>query len=202
MHPPRLRNNETPYKDDNYYHYTKIACEKIINQAILKGLDAVILRPSITYGPGDNGFPLQLVKLVSRRMFLNSNKNIWMHLCHIDTISSAFVKLATDKIHITGKAYNVADIEPVQQRDLVNFIYRQLHNKNYPLILTINNDILRIGEWIARLLKSDLWTSRFELISHSWFYQVHDAYADLALPAHFTIPDFRIIINTKRLPEK
>ncbi|MFO7660473.1 MAG: NAD(P)-dependent oxidoreductase [Candidatus Cloacimonadaceae bacterium] len=194
-------NNETSFKADNYYHYTKISCEKIINQAILKGLDAVIIRPSITYGKGDRGFPHQLVNLVRSRMFTVSNKPVWMHLCHIDTISSAFVRLATDKSSISGKSYNVADVEPVQQRDLVNFIYRQIYNKNYPSWLTIDNDILRAGEWIARKLKNELWTARFELISHSWFYQVREAYADLDLPQHFTIPDINFIIK-KALPEE
>lgn len=188
-------NNETHYKPDNYYHYTKISAEKVIDKAILKGLNAVILRPSITYGRGDHGFPFQLVRMVRNRVFPVSNKNVWMHLCNIDTISTAFVKLVTDKVNISGKAYNIADMEPVQLRDLVNFIYRELYNRNYPRLLTIDNDLLHAGEWVARKLKNELWTSRFELISHSWFYQVHDAYEDLDLPQHFTIPDFRVIIT-------
>lgn len=188
-------NNETPYKEDNYYHYTKIQAEKAINRAILKGLNAVIVRPSITYGPGDYGFPYQLVKLVKHRIFPMSNKNVWMHLCNIDVITSALINLATTKFHITGKAFNLADVEPVQLRDLVNFIYRQIYNKNYPHILTIDNNLLSLGEGIARLLKNELWISRFELIGHSWFYQVHDTYDTLELPAHYTIPDFRIVIS-------
>lgn len=194
-------NNETPYLADTYYHYTKIACERVINRAILKGLNAVIVRPSITYGIGDHGFPQQLVKMVRNRIFTISNKPIWMHLCHIETISTAFVKLATEKVGIQGKSYNVADVEPVQQRDLVNFIHRQIYNRNYPQILTIDNDILRAGEWIARKLRNELWTSRFELISHSWFYQVHEAYDELDLPQHFTIPDINCIIK-KAIPKE
>jgi nucleoside-diphosphate-sugar epimerase len=188
-------NIESPYKEDNYYHLTKIMCEKNINRAILKGLNAVILRPSITYGLEDTGFPYQLVKLVKNNTFLVSNKNVWMHLCHIDTISTAFVKLVTDKFSITGRTFNIADIEPVRQRDLVNFIYRQLNNKNYPRLLTIDNNILRFGERVSRFVKNELWTSRFELISHSWFYQVQASYDALELPQHYTIPDFKIITN-------
>jgi nucleoside-diphosphate-sugar epimerase len=188
-------NNESPYKEDNYYHYTKIMCEKAINRAILKGLDAVIVRPSITYGPNDRGFPFTMVKLVSHRLFLPSKSNIWMHLCNIDTISATFVSLATDKATLTGKAFNVADVEPVQQRDLANFIYRQLYNKNYPKILTIDNDFLRAGEKVARFMHNELWTTRFELISHSWFYQVHDTYEALELPMHYTIPDFKLVVS-------
>jgi nucleoside-diphosphate-sugar epimerase len=193
-------NNESPYKEDNYYHFTKILCEKHINQAIIKGLDAVILRPSITYGPGDKGFPLQLTRLVKSRIFPVSNKNIWIHLCHIDTISEAFVRLVTDKSEVTGKMYNVADAEPVQMRDLVNFIHRQIYNRNYPAYLTVDNGLLLLGERISRFLRNELWTARFELISHSWFYQVHDAYETLDLPQHYTIPDFRFMI--RNLPDK
>jgi len=53
-------NNETERNPDNYYHFTKIESEKVINRAVMKGLDAAILRPSITYGTGDKGFPYQL----------------------------------------------------------------------------------------------------------------------------------------------
>jgi nucleoside-diphosphate-sugar epimerase len=187
--------NETQYKEDNYYHYTKIQAEKAVNRAILKGLNAVIVRPSITYGAADFGFPYQLVRLVKNRIFPLCNKNIWMHLCHIDTITTAIVNLATTKSDIIGKAYNIADVEPVQLRDLVNFINRQIYNKNYPKVLTLDNNILILGERVARFLHNELWTSRFELIAHSWFYQVHDAYEDLDLPSHFTVPDFKIVIS-------
>ncbi|HOV16900.1 MAG TPA: NAD(P)-dependent oxidoreductase [Candidatus Cloacimonadota bacterium] len=188
-------NNESPYNGDNYYHYTKIACEKIINRAILGGLDAVIVRPSITYGAGDIGFPLQLVKLVKYRIFPVVKQNLWIHLCNIDTISEAFVKLATDKSKVTGKSFIVADMEPVQLQDLVNFIHREIYNSNYPKWLKVDAEILHLGERISRFLHLELWTSRFELISHSWFYQVQDAYEQLGLPKHYTIPDFSIVID-------
>lgn len=188
-------NNESPYKNDNYYHYTKIMAEKIINKTMLMGLNAVILRPSITYGKGDIGFPNQLVKLVKTQIFPLSNKNIWIHLCHIDTISLAFVKLVKEKAHIHGKAYNIADVEPVQLRDLVNFINRELYKRNYPQFLTIDNNILLFGEYFSRFLNLEKWKARFELISHNWFYNVRNAYEDLDLPEHFTIPDFKIVIE-------
>ena len=54
---------ETEKNPDNYYHYTKIESERIVNRAILNGLKASIIRPSIAYGEGDFGFPYQLVKL-------------------------------------------------------------------------------------------------------------------------------------------
>ncbi len=190
-------NNETERCADNLYHYTKIESERYINQAILKGLQAAILRPSITYGPGDRGFPFQLVKLVSKGLFPLVNQRVWIHLCHLDTITRAFIWLLRH-VFQPGLALNVADREPVQLQDLVNFISRQLHQQNYKTILHVDQIFLRWGESLSRLAGSELWTSRFQLISRSWFYYVADTYELMGLPETFTIPSFQTVINDFR----
>lgn len=186
--------NETERNPDSLYHWTKIESEKIINQAVLKGLNAAILRPSITYGPKDYGFPHQMVKLVQKKLFPIINKRIWIHLCNVNTITRAFLWLLKNDYN-PGLALNVADREPVQLQDLVNFISREIHGKNYNTILKLDRNLFALGESIARKLKNELWTSRFQLISHSWFYYVDNTYELMNLPPTFTIPDIRIIIE-------
>jgi len=186
--------NETERNPDSLYHWTKIESERIINQAVLKGLNAAILRPSITYGPGDYGFPYQMVKLVQKKLFPIINKRIWIHLCNVNTITRAFLWLLKNE-YTPGLALNVADREPVQLRNLVDFISREIHGKNYNTILKLDRNLFALGESIARKLKNELWTSRFQLISHSWFYYVDNTYDLMNLPPTFTIPDIRIIID-------
>lgn len=188
---------ETEKNPDNYYHYTKIESERIVNRAILNGLKASIIRPSIAYGEGDFGFPYQLVKLVDKYMFPLINRPIWIHLCHIDALVKAFVYLATNEWK-SGLTLTIADREPVRLQALVDFISRQLHNKNYPGALTFDRIFFAWGEKLARMLKNELWISRFELISKSWFYDV-TAYYDImereGIKPHFTIPEFEITIK-------
>jgi nucleoside-diphosphate-sugar epimerase len=190
-------NYQTSKNPDNYYHYTKIEAEKIIGRAILHGLQAAIIRPSITYGKGDHGFPYQLIKLVARHQFPLINKRIWIHLCHIDALVLAF-KLCLGKEFESGLVWNVADREPVQLNALVNFISRQLHSKNYPSILNVDRVFFGFGEKLARLARNELFISRFELISKSWFYDVQSYYKiieDMELKPHYTIPDIQITID-------
>ncbi len=190
-------NHQSRKNPDNYYHYTKIEAEKIIGKAILHGLQAAIIRPSITYGKGDHGFPYQLIKMVARHRFPLINKRIWIHLCHIDALVLAF-KLCLGKEFETALIWNVADREPVQLSALVNFISRQLHKKNYPSILTVDRMFFSFGEKLARLLKNELFISRFELISQSWFYDVQGYYKvieEMELKPHYTIPDIQITID-------
>jgi nucleoside-diphosphate-sugar epimerase len=187
-------NNETERNADNYYHYTKIESEKLINQAVLKGLHAAILRPSITYGKGDAGFPRTLVGLVAKKRFPLINKRIWLHFCHIDTITRAFIWLLKYDFH-PGLTLNVADREPVQLQELVRFITRELKMDAYPNYLIFDQKLFHWGERLARLLKNELWISRFELISRSWFYSVSETYDLMELPLTFTIPGIKITIS-------
>ena len=190
--------NLSPRKPDNYYHYTKIQSEKIIQQAVLRGLKAAILRPAITYGPGDKGFPQMLVKMVEKRIFPLTKKRVWIHLCHIELITDAFVWLLQNDWE-SGLALNVADREPVQLQALVHFIHRQKHEKNYPAYLQINDGFFQRGEKLARMFKNELWISRFELISKSWFYKVSDTFELMQMEPIFTIPSFQIVIDAKEI---
>jgi len=188
---------QTEKNPDNYYHYTKIESERIINRAILNGLKAAIVRPSIAYGEGDYGFPYQLVKLVDKHLFPLINKPVWIHLCHIDALVKAFVYLTTHDWK-SGLTFTVADREPVRLQAVVDFISRQLHGKNYPRFLRFDKIFYLWGEKLARLVKNELWISRFELISKSWFYDVSAYYEVMekeGYTPHFTIPEFEITIK-------
>ncbi|HOY85349.1 MAG: NAD(P)-dependent oxidoreductase [Candidatus Cloacimonetes bacterium] len=186
-------NNQTERNPDNFYHYTKIESEKMIQRMVTRGLKAAILRPSVTYGIRDRGFPYQMVKMVHTNRFPLINKRVWLHLCHVDTISRAFTWLLLND-YKPGLAMNVADREPVQLQQLVNFISRELRGENYGSILKLDRLFFRWGEQAARLVKNELWISRFQLISRSWFYQVADTYELMGLTPTYTIPDIRITI--------
>jgi len=187
-------NNLSPRNPDNFYHYTKIESEKSIQQAVLRGLKAAILRPAITYGPRDHGFPNLLVRMIGHRVFPLINKRVWIHLCHIDLITSAFIWLLSNDWN-PGLALNVADREPVQLNALTSFISRQLTGKNYPAWIQVDRNFFHLGERIARKLKNELWTARFELISRSWFYEVRPTFEMMDLPPIFTIPSIQIVID-------
>lgn len=187
-------NNYTEKVGDNYYHYTKIEAEKLINRAILNGLKGAILRPAITYGRGDFGFPFQLVKMVHRHQLPLVRKRIWIHLCHIETITEAFIWLLLNE-YPNGLTLCIADREPVQFRDLVNFVSRSINNKNYPSILNLDIKIFSFLERVFTLLKNELWISRIQLISKTWFYDVSKAYELMNIPEHYTIPDFKMIVD-------
>jgi len=187
-------NNSTRRQEDNFYHYTKIRSEAIIQNLVLYGLKAVIIRPAISYGAGDYGFPYTLVKLVAKKLMFLPDKPVMIHLTNVEYLASVF-QYFTDHDLKPGTAYNVADIEPVYLKDLVDFINTELRKKPYPHRKTIDYKYFAFGEKIARFLRNELWISRFELISKSWYYDIQNTRKDLGIKPPQTIPTFKNVAN-------
>lgn len=186
--------SKTPRQNDNYYHFTKIQAERIIQRQILYGLDAAIVRPAITYGPGDYGFPYTLTKLVDKKLLVYPREDVTIHLTHVDLMVQAFIKLL-DGGYRSGSEYIVADRHPVQLSQLADFINHELRGKAYPASRAINKKWFSLGESCARFINNELWISRFELISKSWYYDIEKAYNELGLKPTETIPTFRAVTS-------
>ena len=184
----------TPRQEDNYYHYTKIEAEKIIHKFVQKGLKAAIVRPAITYGIGDYGFPYMLMKLVDKKTMLLPKKRVMIHLTHVDTLSDAFYQLMNIAFK-PGSTYIVADRNPVELSKFVDFISWELSGKSYPRNRRIPAKFFDWSILLAHLLKNELWTSRFELISRSWYYDSRNIYHELKLEPRDTIPAFKVAID-------
>ena len=187
-------NNSTQRQDDNYYHYTKIEAEKIIQQQVLYGLNAVIIRPAISYGVGDFGFPFTLTKLVEKKMLFLPKDVVRIHLTNVDSLVDAFIK-AIDKDVKSGAAFNIADTEPVEIGKLANFISNEFVGKDYSTSRLISKKYFEIGESVAKFFKNELWVARFQLISKSWYFDTEDSYKILKIKKHHTIPNFKIVTD-------
>jgi nucleoside-diphosphate-sugar epimerase len=186
-------NNHTKKREDNYYHKTKIYAENLIQKYVLYGLNAATIRPAITYGVGDYGFPYTLTKLVDKKLMFLPNRPVHIHLTNINLLAQSFIKLAENDFK-TGIQYNIADKEPVKLSELVNFINNELKGSDYSRN-PIPQKYFSLAEKIARAAKSELWISRIELISKSWYYETNRAFKELKLKPIDTIPNFKLVTD-------
>ncbi len=186
-------NNHTERQDDTFYHKTKAGAEKIIQNLTMKGLKSVIIRPSITYGPGDYGFPYTLTKLVDKKLLVLPKQEFKIHLTDVDLLSDAFVNSLEIELK-PGSEFIIADYDPISIHELTEFISQKLTQKSYPGNRFISLNLFRLGETISNTIHSDLWQSRFQLLSNSWYYEVKESIATLKLPIIKTIPSFNKVI--------
>jgi nucleoside-diphosphate-sugar epimerase len=187
-------NNFTKRQEDNYYHFTKIRAESIIQKLVLYGLKAAIIRPAITYGIGDYGFPFTLIKLTDKKLMFIPDRDVMIHLTNVELLANAFFQLL-EKGFEPGTAYNIADKEPVKLTKLVDLINNELKGKDYLKNRTIDYRWFDLATSLAKKLKNELWISRFELISKSWYYDTTPAERDLGLKSMNTFHAFPTIIN-------
>jgi nucleoside-diphosphate-sugar epimerase len=186
---------DTPKVGDNYYHASKIEAERRLIALQSKGLRLTIIRPIITYGPGDRGFPFQLVHLTAKGVLLLPTQDIQIHLVDVQTLVDAFLQAAT-RPEACEKIYTITDQAPVSLRELVQFISTRLAGKRYPPWKLFPTSGFRVAEYgVERILKSDAWLTRVKLMSRDWFYDGTLIVKELGIQPRATIPNFASMID-------
>ena len=164
---------DTPLNGDNHYHSSKIQAEKKVQESIQKGLDAYILRPTITYGLGHTGFPKSLASLVRKRMFLLPPNDVKIHLLSVSALSDLVTKMV-DTESTGQRIFVVADEEPISLKELVHVIYFHYYKVSYPSFLKIPKPFIRFLVSAVQLSRNEKWLTRLLLISKSWRYDIHE----------------------------
>ncbi|MEV6058955.1 NAD-dependent epimerase/dehydratase family protein [Nocardia asteroides] len=106
-----------PYPDRflNSYCQTKAVAEQLVLAADTPTFTTCSLRPRAVWGPGDRHGPIVqiLAKLRAGRLpDLSGGREVLASLCYIDHLTHA-VELALTAENVGGRAYFVADAEPV-----------------------------------------------------------------------------------------
>jgi len=115
-------NEQSPIAPEDYYQLTKYEGENVVREYVEKGLDAVTLRPTAIYGPGDPGRFLILFRMVQRGTFLMfGDGSICYHPVYVENLVDAF-ELAAAKEGIQGEAYLIGDEQYYSLNDLVHHV--------------------------------------------------------------------------------
>ena len=120
-------NEQSPIAPEDYYQLTKYEGEKVVWEYVEKGLDAVTLRPTAIYGPGDPGRFLILFRLVKRGAFwMFGDGNTFYHPVYVDNLVDAF-ELAAAKEMIQGETYLIGDEHYYSLNELVQHVAAALN---------------------------------------------------------------------------
>jgi nucleoside-diphosphate-sugar epimerase len=112
----------SPISPEDYYQLTKYEGEKVVREYVDKGLDAVTIRPTAIYGPGDPERFLILFRMVKRQSFLMfGNGRTFYHPVYIDNLVDAFVA-AAEKEGVRGETYIIGDERYYSLNDLVRHV--------------------------------------------------------------------------------
>jgi len=120
-------NELSPIAPEDYYQLTKYEGEKVVEQYVKEGLDAVTLRPTAIYGPGDPGRFQMLFRMVKNGTFLMfGDGSTFYHPVYIDNLVDA-MELASEKDGLQGEAYIIADEHYYTLNDLVGHVAKAMN---------------------------------------------------------------------------
>ena len=120
--PPRMSDDAglgaTP-KDS--YTRTKIEGERIAERFAKQGMEVVILRPAVVYGPRGTWLEEPLALIEQNTMYLRGGCVGTCHPCDIENLIDATLLVAKDD-RAVGRAYTVADDDPITFKRYFNGI--------------------------------------------------------------------------------
>lgn len=112
------------------YSKTKLEGERVVREFRKKGVNSIIIRPTIAYGPGDTrpGF-LQFFKLAKLGVMpvIGEGKNFF-HTVYIDNLVNAVLKLAQDK-RALNKEFTIGDYPCPKMIDVIGAIKAAMGTK-------------------------------------------------------------------------
>lgn len=169
-------NENTPYNPDGKYHKSKMMAEKeLIRLKEAKKLPLIILRPSIMYGVGDYGFLYKLFKLTRKGVYPLTTKNYKIHLLDLDTFAKSIEAVVRSSKGTGSFIYNVADKNPVDVKELLEFIKSYTGGK----YISVPSILISFLEYLSRI--NPAFNIKFKLINENWYYDVSHIEKDFEL---------------------
>jgi nucleoside-diphosphate-sugar epimerase len=188
-------NLTTELNGDNEYHNSKILAERKVYDFISKGLNAFIIRPTITYGSRDNGFSATLVKLVRKRMLFLPFKDNKVHLLEVRKLAEIFMEILKTN-NLRKRIFIAADEQPIILRELIDLVYSYYYGKKYPLILRMPSIVFDAFLVLFRALKNSKWSVRVQLLSRDWYYDTAEMNSLIEFRSANTEKEFLVYLKT------
>lgn len=179
---PASENN--PPQPDGRYHQSKWQGEEIVRQAAAE-IPCLILRPTITYGRGDDGFIFKLRHLIRRKRMVLPATPVMVHLLSVDALCCLITHILQNR-QFNGKSYIVADKEPVPLQSVAEIITRS--GGKY---LALPKAIFRAADRLLATFRQAALRTSVQLISSDWIYDISAAIQELRYQPRNTLTELQ-----------
>lgn len=192
---PDAKPDELP-RPDNLYHKSKWQAEQAVRQLQSEKMKFIILRPTIAYGPGDDGFIPKLIEMVSAKRFVLNSRQVFIHLLNVQAFARLMVNIL-EKDFFSDKTYHVADRQPVLLNDVVNLISNLYYGEKYPRWLQVPEIIFKTAQLLLKVMRQKRLLTSIQLIAQSWTYDITSTMNDLDFEPADTLTSLETVIRER-----
>jgi len=109
----------TPVAASSYYSFTKIEAEGLVREASKRGMEVVIARPCLIYGPGARFNLARMMRGIDRGYYFHiSGRNTMRSFLSVENAARALAHLAGRSV--SAGTYNLADVNTYSLVDFAN----------------------------------------------------------------------------------
>jgi len=120
-------NDPLPHKSVNAYAETKKIAETIIDDAFIKGLQCITIRPRAIFGPHDQTLLPRLLKTCKEKGVFHFKKNSpIVDITYVDNVSHALHLALEASSSCFGEKYNITNGEPLPLWNLIDQLLEKL----------------------------------------------------------------------------
>ena len=140
---------DTPLRPFSIYGRSKLLAEEKVRAYQARGLATTIIRPPITYGPGDRYFMPMALRLAQLPVLplINGGRNL-MDLVYVRDVAE-LMWLAGGSAAAAGEAYNAGPGRHTSIHDLIH-AYRSITGSLRPIIVSVSPQTSRRTAWLSR----------------------------------------------------
>jgi len=140
-------NEESECRPVDVYGWSKLAQEKVVEKFVDKGLDVVVLRPPMVFGPRDIEM-LRLFKAVDKRFFPLSSNVKGIEFLYVENLVEACL-LGMLKSR-SGEKYHVTNGEHYSINDIISGIEKGLGKR--VIGVKFPKEVFVVGGWVVEIV--------------------------------------------------
>ena len=179
---PLTVNEKTSYQKitGDHYNNDKIEAEKICRKYIKKGLPAVILQPTIVYGPYAKSWTINPInEIKNNQVFLINNGRGFASPVYIDNVVDS-VFLALTKKEAIGETFIISNGKGITWKKFYETYQEMIGNKSLPKLTLTNKLKLQILNFPIKVGK------KIKLIFNPFdFFQKRPTFIDKIILPHY-----------------
>jgi len=116
-----------PQEPVNYYAYSKILAEDLVDKAQQNGLSTITIRPRAVFGPYDQTLLPRILNMCRTKGILQFRKNSpVVDVSYVDNVAYALYLALESPSNCVGQKYNITNGEPVKLWELMQILLDEM----------------------------------------------------------------------------
>ena len=186
--------NRTETFASSFYVSTRIRAERLVENYVLRGLNAQIVRHSFFYGRNYPGILKHIIDLKNSKMLYLKHEDVKRNVTNIDNFI-IFLKKIIETNFKPGMILNIVDPEPIKTYDIITLIYNMMDEKDPPSYILKNNLLIELWRKSSSYFSKHLLATNISFLTRSKYLDIDYVWDEVVSKSIDTLNQIKILLQ-------